>query len=82
MSDDVNVPVPLPLVVLLFVIVGLVDVDQHTPRADIVPVPTKETTPPDVAVVVVIADIAVVWTVTVNACGVMNETWLPYDVVF
>ncbi len=50
----VNVPVPVPLVVLKFEIVGFADVAQQTPRTVTDVPPSDVTLPPLVAVVVVI----------------------------
>ena len=50
----VNVPIPVPSVVLLLVIVGLVVVLQQTPRAVTEAPPSAPTVPPLVAVVAVI----------------------------
>jgi len=59
----VNVPVPVPSVVWLPVVVGFVEVLQHTPRAVTVAPPSEVTLPPLVAVVWVISLAAVVVTV-------------------
>jgi len=49
--EEVNVPVPLPSVVLLFDTVGAVAVFQHTPLAVTALPPISVTLPPLVAVV-------------------------------
>ena len=59
----VKVPVPLPLVVWLFAVVGLDEVLQHTPLALTVAPPSDVTFPPLVAVVWVIEEMTVVVTV-------------------
>ena len=56
----VNIPIPVPSVVLLFPVVGLADVFQHTPLAVIAAPPSLGMFPPLVAEVVVTADNEVV----------------------
>ena len=55
-----NVPVPVPSVVWFPVTTGLAVVAQQTPFAVIDEPPSVMITPPDVAVVIVMADAAVV----------------------
>ena len=55
-----NAPVPVPSVVLLLAVVGLVLVFQHTPLDVIAPPPSAVMFPPDTAAVEVIPVIAVV----------------------
>ena len=59
--------VAVPLVVLEFAIVGAVVVLQQTPSAVIAAPPVADTVPPELAVVAVIVDIAVVATVGTTA---------------
>ena len=59
----VNVPVPVPSVVLLSEVVGLAVVLQQTPLAVTVAQPSKVTSPPEEAVVDVIEEMLVVVTV-------------------
>jgi hypothetical protein len=74
----VNTPVPVPSVVLLFVVVGLAEVPQHTPLAVTAAPPSEVTFPPLVAAVDDVAVVVPVVTVgeTVPA-GVVNVTSLP-----
>ena len=77
----VKVPVPLPLLVVLLAVVGFWEVDQHTPRAVTVALPSLVTFPPLVAVVCVILEAASVVTVgTTVVCPVVKLTWFPYPV--
>jgi len=61
----VNVPVPVPLLVVSFAMVGLADVLQQTPRVVTVVPPSEVTLPPPEAVVEVIAVMVLVVTVGV-----------------
>ena len=72
-----KVPIPVPSVVWLLAIVGLLEVLQQTPLALIVEPPSDEILPPEVAVVMVMAVAAVV--VKFTAPGV-NVISLPFDV--
>jgi hypothetical protein len=63
----VNIPIPVPLVVLAFEVVGVADVAQQIPRTVTDAPPSAVTLPPLVAVVVVIALIADVVTEGVTA---------------
>lgn len=71
-----NVPVPVPLVVLEFEVVGLVDVAQQTPRTVTDAPPSDATLPLMVAVVVVIALMADVVTEGVTATTVVELFFL------
>ena len=72
----VKIPVPVPSTVLLFAVVGLGLVLQHTPRAVMPPPPESVTSPPPVALVNVISVMGVV--VTVASTGeVVNDCSLP-----
>ena len=70
----VKMPGPDPSVVLGSEVVGLADVLQHTPLAVTEAPPSDVTLPPELAVVEVMLDTAVV--VTVGAL-VLNPTSLP-----
>jgi hypothetical protein len=72
-----KLPVPVPSVVRLFAVVGLVLVFQQTPLAVIVPPPSAVIFPPDTAVIEVIEVIAVVVRVARVTWLVENETSLP-----
>ena len=56
MIELINIPVPVPFIVLLFAIVGFTAVVQHTPRAIIAAPPSSATFPPLTAVVCSIDD--------------------------
>ena len=73
----VKLPVPVPSVVLLLLIVGAVDVLQHTPRAVTVAPPSEVIFPPAVAVFNPIVDGVAVVRVSTAVCAVVNETSLP-----
>ena len=60
-----NDPAPVPSVVLVFAIVGFEEVDQQTPRAVILAPPSLVIVPPEEAVVWVMAEMAVVVTVSI-----------------
>jgi len=75
-SELVNVPVPVPSVVLLELIVGFEVVAQQTPLAVTGASPFAVTFPPEEAVVTVIAEGAVVVTVG-GKMGVENTRSLP-----
>ena len=75
----VNVPVPVPSLVLLSAVVGLAVVDQHTPLAVTGDPPSDVTFPPEVAVVAVTFVTAVVVTVAPIA-SVVKVTSFPYAV--
>ena len=75
-----NVPVPVPLVVLSFAVVGFEVVAQHTPLAVTVPPPSEVTLPPDTAVVRVTEDMSVVVTEGMLASLVVNVSSFPYAV--
>jgi len=72
----VKLPAPDPSVVLLLLVVGLVEVLQHTPLAVTEAPPSEVTFPPLVAVVWVMVETAVVVTVGVVAL-VLKETSFP-----
>ena len=76
-KELVNTPVPEPSVVWLPEMIGLADVDQHTPRAVTLSPPSDMTFPPVLAVVVVMELAAVVLTVAPPG---MNTMSLPLDV--
>ena len=63
----VKLPLPEPLLVLLFAVVGLCDVLQHTPRDVTGEPPFEVIFPPDMAVPDVIPEIAAVDTVGTTA---------------
>ena len=72
----VNVPVPVPSVVLLLAVVGFCVVDQHTPLAEILAPPSDVASPPEEAVVWVMEDISAV--VTIGSTGlVLKITSVP-----
>jgi len=73
-------PDPVPLVVLLFAVVGFVVVAQQTPRAVTNAPPFDVTLPPVVAPVDVTSVAAVVVSTGTTAAAVVNVTWGPYDV--
>ena len=73
----VKVPVPVPSVVLLFDVVGLADVLQHTPLAVTDAPPSDVTSPPLEAVVVVVEDTSVVVTVGAVTEEVVKVLLLP-----
>ena len=73
----VNVPIPVPSVVLLFVIVGPGVVLQQTPRAVIAEPASDVILPPAVAVVVPIDVGVVVVSAGISPCRVVNDTSLP-----
>ena len=75
----VKIPVPVPLLVVLSDVVGLVVVDQQTPLAVTVAPPSFVTLPPDTADVDVIELTGVVVTVG-RIAPVVKVTWLPYAV--
>ena len=66
-----KLPVPVPSVVLLFAIVGPVLIFQHTPWAVMVAPPSSVMLPPEVAVVWVITDAAVVVRVAMTGGSVL-----------
>ena len=70
-----NVPVPVPSVVLLSDVVGLAEVLQQTPRAETVAPPSEVTLPPEEAVVEAIEVTVVV--VTVGVVRVVNVVSPP-----
>jgi len=57
---ETNVPVPVPSLVWLSAVVGLIAVLQQTPRAVTAAPPSEVTFPPDVADVVVRSEMGVV----------------------
>jgi hypothetical protein len=69
-------PVPAPLLVVLFAVVGLGLVLQHTPRAVMAEPPSLLMLPPLLAVVAVMALAAVVLRTGIPV-SVVNCTWLP-----
>jgi len=72
------VPVPVPSEVLELVMVGFVEVLQQTPREVTIAPPSLDTFPPHDAVVVVMAEIAVVdSTGAVIGVAVVNVTSDP-----
>ena len=74
----VNAPVPVPLRVLVVkAIVGLIVVLQQIPLAVIVAPPSEVMFPPDVAVVAVMVDAAVVVSVATFAPLVVNTLSEP-----
>ena len=74
----VNAPVPVPLTVLVVkAIVGLIVVLQQIPLAVMVAPPSEVTFPPDVAVVAVMVDAAVVVSVATSAPVVVNTLSAP-----
>ena len=78
----VKLPAPDPSVVLVLnATVGAADVLQQTPRAVIVEPPSEVVTPPDTAVVELIAVIAFVTRTgtvgVVTGAEVVNVTWFP-----
>lgn len=75
----VKLPVPVPSIVVLFAVVGLVDVDQQTPLAVTSEPPSLVIFPPDTAVVAVTEPTAVVVSEG-NWIFVVNVSWLPYAV--
>lgn len=77
-----KLPVPDPLDVLLFAVVGLPEVSQHTPRAVTVAPPSLVIFPPLLAELVVMDETAVVVRVgtTLAGANVVKETWFPYAV--
>ncbi len=78
LNVDANPPTPVPLLVLLFAVVGFGEVLQHTPLAVTVAPPALFTVPPLVAEVAVIFEIAVVVTVGIVAFAiVVKEISLP-----
>ena len=72
----VKLPEAVPLVVLLSAVVGLEEVDQHTPRAVTLAPPSLVILPPVVAVVVVMAESAVV-VILGKIAGVVAVNWFP-----
>jgi hypothetical protein len=68
-----NVPGPEPLAVFESLVVGFVDVLQHTPLTVTDAPPSDVTSPPDVAPVEAIAEIAAV--VTVGSTGLVVVNW-------
>ena len=75
----VKVPVPDPLVVVLFAVVGFGEVFQQTPLAVTADPPSEVIFPPLVAEFVVIDEAASVERVGTVAV-VVKLIWLPYDV--
>jgi hypothetical protein len=74
----VKTPVPVPSVVLLLAVVGLVEVPQHTPLAVTGAPPSEVTFPPLVAAVDDVAVVVPVVTVGgTAAAGVVNDTSPP-----
>ena len=73
----VKVPVPVPSVVWLPAMVGLAVVPQHTPWAVTDEPPSAVTFPPEVAVDVVMADIAAV---VIPAIPGVNRMSFPFAV--
>jgi hypothetical protein len=71
----VNVPVPVPSVVLLSAVVGLAEVLQQTPLTVTVAPPSEVTLPPPEAVVEVMEEIVAV--VTVGVVRVVKEESPP-----
>ena len=82
-KEDEKEPVPVPFdVFVVKVIVGLVLVDQTIPLAVMEAPPSEVILPPDVAVVVVIADIEVVVSVgmeTMEFVSFRQRTDAPID---
>ena len=76
MIELTKLPTPVPSVVLLFEIVGLVVVLQHTPLAVIAPPPSVVIFPPEVADEVVI-DVIVLVVKVERLAIVVNVTSLP-----
>lgn len=70
-----NEPIPEPLYVLESAVVGLADILQHTPCVTTVDPQSEVTFPPEVAVVAVIDEIAVV--VIEGRHNVVNDTSVP-----
>lgn len=59
----INAPGPEPLVIFVFAVVGLADVEKHIPLSFTGPPPSSVTSPPVVAVNEVISDTGAVVTV-------------------
>ena len=77
----VKAPVPAPVLVVLFAVVGFALVDQQTPRTVTAEPPSAVTVPPLVAPVPVMLVTAVVDNVgMVRAADVANVTSGPYAV--
>ena len=73
----VKAPVPVPSLVLLLAVVGPLAVFQHIPRAVTADPPSEDMLPPAVAVVIAMADAAVVVRVGASNAVVVNVTSLP-----
>ena len=78
----VKLPVPVPSdVLVLNATVAPVEVLQQTPRAVMAEPPSVETLPPEIAVVILIAETAVVVRLaTVASAVVLNDISEPYPV--
>ena len=85
-KEDENEPIPVPFdVFVVRAMVGLVLLDQTIPLAVMEAPPSEVILPPDVAVVVVIADIEVVVSVgveTMENVSFRHLTGLPTDLTF